>query len=97
MLILRAESRDGTMQTMVRLPPRHRYTQADFENIQLTLKPAGGISDHRDRRRESSRCWREDRRGVRASGFDGGTTDADGKRRSDCRQGSHLICGGAEG
>jgi len=40
MLILRAESRDGTMQTMVRLPPRHRYTQADFENIQLTLKPA---------------------------------------------------------
>jgi beta-lactamase regulating signal transducer with metallopeptidase domain len=39
-LVLRAESRDGKMQTRLVLPPRRSFTQADFENIQLTLKPA---------------------------------------------------------
>ncbi len=39
-LVLRAESRDGKMQARVVLAPRRSFTQADFENIQLTLKPA---------------------------------------------------------
>jgi beta-lactamase regulating signal transducer with metallopeptidase domain len=39
-LSLRAESHDGSLQTATTLIPHHPYTHADFQDIQLTLKPA---------------------------------------------------------